>query len=144
MKHTATKEITSGLAEDCLNFEQVFDQIPVFSLYETAETRIGGLFGPKLVVGDFTVRNAGLMKTLLTTLIQFIGEGLAKTNTKLEILRGVKADHNDICCIKVGSYELGAMTDFVESCIARVRKLTNAGKQDCETAYWRQVPAFAD
>lgn len=72
------KEITSGLAEDCLNFEQVFDQIPVLSLYETAETRTGGLFGPKLVL---------------------IGEGLAKTNTKLEILRGIKADHNDICCI---------------------------------------------
>lgn len=91
------KEITSGLAEDCLNFEQVFDQIPVLSLYETAETRTGGLFGPKLVVGDFTSRMLKIF--LLTTLLQLIGEGLAKTNTKLEILRGIKADHNDICCI---------------------------------------------
>ena len=52
-----TKELASGLAEDCLNFEQAFNQIPLLSIFETAETRTGGVFGPKTVVGVCTLND---------------------------------------------------------------------------------------
>ena len=64
-KHTIDPEMTSGLADDCLNFEKVFDNVRVLSLYETEETRTGGIFGPKTVVCRITERNAKT-KSILT------------------------------------------------------------------------------
>lgn len=69
--------------------------------------------------------------TLIVRKVLAIGEGLAKTNTKLKFLRGVKADHNDICCMREGSYELGAVTEFIDSCIAKIREAAMIEKQEC-------------
>lgn len=50
LKHVVTSEAASGLAEDCMGFEQAMDEILVLSLYETLPTRLNGRFGSKLVV----------------------------------------------------------------------------------------------
>jgi hypothetical protein len=52
LKHQITPEMASGLAEDSKTFEQAFDEKPVLSLYETRETREGGRFTPKTIVGS--------------------------------------------------------------------------------------------
>ena len=51
LKCTITKELTTGLAGDCVSFKQAYNQTPLLSLYETTETRTAGVFGPKTVVG---------------------------------------------------------------------------------------------
>lgn len=54
--------MTSGLAGDCLNFEKIFHQIGVLSLYETVETRTGGIFGPKTVVSKLIARRSAILE----------------------------------------------------------------------------------
>ena len=61
-----TTEMTSGLADDCLKFEKVFDHVPVLSLFETEETRTGGIFGPKTVVRALNDPNKTSLQAELT------------------------------------------------------------------------------
>ncbi|KAL8671104.1 MAG: hypothetical protein Q9168_004386 [Polycauliona sp. 1 TL-2023] len=82
--------MTSGPTDDCLNFEKVFDQVPL------------------------------------------VDEGLARTSTGKETLRGVKADHNGVCCFREASYDMMAVTEFLASCAANTHDLTGLDKTDRE------------
>ena len=55
--------------------------------------------------------DALMLRDVLTIWLHPIVEGLAKTNTELENPRGVKAEYNDICCMREWSYELGTVTE---------------------------------
>jgi hypothetical protein len=41
VKHTITHEVAAALTEDCYSFEKIFDQIPILTVFETKETRVG-------------------------------------------------------------------------------------------------------
>ncbi|KAH8704099.1 hypothetical protein BGW36DRAFT_444704 [Talaromyces proteolyticus] len=110
MKHEVTRQISAGLSNDCLSFERVMDEIPVLSVFETARTRVGGMFGSKVMLVDKT---------------------FAKTNTKLEEMIPSKSDHANMCCVATGSTESTAIVSFIETAAKKAHDNIKRKSQEC-------------
>ncbi|BDD64229.1 hypothetical protein MAP00_009067 [Monascus purpureus] len=89
------------LAQICSLFEQVFNQIPVLSAYETSPTRIGSFLSSKVLL---------------------VSRELAAINISSESLVQVEASHDKLCCLQVGSYPLDQISSFLESTFEKVRQ----------------------
>ncbi|OKL62070.1 hypothetical protein UA08_02958 [Talaromyces atroroseus] len=75
-------------------------EFAVLSVFETASTRTGGMFGSKVML---------------------VNERFARTNTQLEQMLPSKSDHASICCVAGGSAESTAISSFIETAVKKIR-----------------------
>lgn len=130
-KMLVTPDVAKRLSTISLSFEQAFDLIPVLSAYESRETRVGGFLSTKTIVGKknpnwnhrtYTDRKAS----------QLVGHDLAKTAVRLEKLIGIDADHNKICCLKVGSGALNEISSFLDSAVRDALRRIKRDSDECK------------
>lgn len=62
---------------------------------------------------------------------QLVGQDLAKTAVRLEKLVGIDADHNKICCLKVGSGALNEINSFLDSAVRDALGRIKRGSEEC-------------
>ena len=126
-----TPDVAKRLSKISLSFEQAFDLIPVLSAYESRETRVGGFLSAKTIVGE-KILNWNHPTCTDKTVSQLVGQDLAQTTVRLEKLVGIDADHNKICCLKVGSFALNEISSFLDSAVRDALGRINQGSEECK------------
>jgi hypothetical protein len=125
-----TPEVAKRLLKICLSFEQAFDLIPVLSAYELRETKVGGFLSAKTIVGKkFRI---GITSHVLIEVSQLVDQDLARTAVRLEKLVGIDADHNKICCLKVGSGALNEVSSFLDLAVRDALGRIKRGSEECK------------